>query len=183
VIPLRTTVLVASQRQDVNLAVDRAVRSVVREYVRVSDEAQRTLSVLLRREADLLAAGQPLSYDLLRQKERAERLLLTVQSELARLAEAGQVAARSAITNELVPLAVDYQNAIIRSQLPPELQTFGTRVSPEALRDIIVRSDARLGYLRNVTTDVARTINRTLVERDRDRSEPACCRPEPDGTG
>jgi hypothetical protein len=115
------------------------------------------------READLLAAGQPLSYDLLRQKERAERLLLTVQSELARLAEAGQVAARSAISNELVPLAVDYQNAIIRSQLPPELQTFGTRVSPEALRDIIVRSDARLTYLRNVTTDVARTINRTLV--------------------
>jgi hypothetical protein len=47
VIPLRTTVLVASQRQDVNLAVDRAVRGVVGEYVRVSDDAQRTLSALL----------------------------------------------------------------------------------------------------------------------------------------
>jgi SPP1 gp7 family putative phage head morphogenesis protein len=163
VIPLRTTVLVASQRQDVNLAVDRAVRSVVREYVRVSDEAQRTLSALLRREAALVQAGQPISLDVLRQRERAERLLLTVQSELARLAEAGQVAVRNAVTGELVPLAVDYQDALIRSQLPPELQTFGTRVSPEALRDIIVRSDARMGYLRNVTADVARTINRTLV--------------------
>jgi SPP1 gp7 family putative phage head morphogenesis protein len=164
VIPLRTTVLVASQRQDVNVAVERTVRSVVREYVRVSDDAQRTLSALLRREAALVQAGEKIAYDLLRQRERAERLLLTVQSELARLAEAGQVAVRSAVTGELVPLAVDYENALIRSQLPPELQTFGTRVSPEALNDIIVRSDTRMAYLRNVTTDVARTINRTLVD-------------------
>jgi SPP1 gp7 family putative phage head morphogenesis protein len=164
VIPLRTTVLVAGQREAVDLAVEQTVRTVVAEYVRVSDEAQRTLARLLRREADLLAAGDTLSFDLLRQRERAERLLLTVQAELARLAEAGQVAVRNAVTGELVPLAADYQDALIRSQLPPELRTFGTRVSPEALRDIIVRSDARMGYLRNVTADVARTINRTLVD-------------------
>jgi SPP1 gp7 family putative phage head morphogenesis protein len=164
VIPLRTTVLVAGQRQDVNLVVDRAVRQVVGEYVRLSDDAQRLLARLVRREADLLTAGQTLNLDLLRQRERAERLLLQVQERLRQLGEAGQVAARSVVTGELVPLAADYQSALIRSQLPPELQAFGTRVSPEALDAVISRADDRLRYLRNVTADTARTINRTLTD-------------------
>jgi histone H3/H4 len=58
VIPARTVVLVGAQRQEVNLTVDRAVRSAVGEYVRVSDDAQATLGRLLRREAERLAAGQ-----------------------------------------------------------------------------------------------------------------------------
>jgi SPP1 gp7 family putative phage head morphogenesis protein len=164
VIPLRTTVLVAAQRQDVNLTVNRAVSGAVSEYVRVSDEAQRLLARLLRQEADLLSAGQTLNLDQLRQRERAQRLLLTVQDRLGALGDAGQVAARNAITGELVPLSVDYENALIRSQLPRDLQTFGVRVSPEALDAVISRADARLGYLRNMTTDVARTVNRTLVD-------------------
>jgi len=164
VIPQRTVVLVGQQRVDVNLTVERAVRSAVSEYVRVSDEAQALLARLLRQEADLLQAGQTLGLDQLRQRERAERLLLTVQDRLARLGETGQVAARNAITGELVPLAVDYENALIRSQLPANLQGFGVRVSPEVLDAVISRADARLGYLRNMTADVARTVNRTLLD-------------------
>jgi len=164
VIPARTVVLVGAQRQEVNLTVDRAVRSAVSEYVRVSDEAQTLLGRLLRREAELLQSGQSLSLDQLRQQERARRTLLAVQDRLGQLGEAGQVAARNAITGELVPMAVDYENAMIRSQLPPELQTFGTRVSPEALQAVVDRADARLGYLRNVSTETARTINRTLTD-------------------
>jgi hypothetical protein len=63
-----------------------------------------------------------------------------------------------------VPMAVDYENALIRSQLPANLQGFGVRVSPEALQAVVERADARLGYLRNVTADTARTINRTLTD-------------------
>jgi SPP1 gp7 family putative phage head morphogenesis protein len=164
VIPARTVVLVGQQRVDVALTVDRAVRNAVSEYVRVSDDAQRLLGRLLRQEADLLAAGDVLNLDQLRQRERAQRLLLTVQDRLAALGEAGQVAARNAITGELVPLAVDYENALVRSQLPANLQGFGVRVSPEVLDAVISRADARLGYLRDMTADVARTVNRTLVD-------------------
>jgi SPP1 gp7 family putative phage head morphogenesis protein len=164
VIPARTVVLVGQQRVDVALTVDRAVNGAVREYVRVADEAQALLARLLRREADLLTAGQTLNLEGLRQRERAQRLLLTVQDRLAALGETGQVAARNAITGELVPLAVDYENALIRSQLPANLQGFGVRVSPEVLDAVISRADARLGYLRNMTADVARTVNRTLVD-------------------
>jgi len=164
VIPARTVVLVGAQRQEVALTVDRAVRSAVGEYVRVADEARNLLARLLRQEADLLRAGDTLNFDLLRRRERAERLLLTVQDRLAVLAETGQVAARNAITGELVPMAVDFENAMIRSQLPPDLQAFGTRVSPEALEAVISRADARLVYLRDMTRDVARTVNRVLVD-------------------
>ena len=163
-IPARTAILVAGQRADVNLTVDRAVASAVGEYVRVSDEAQTLLGRLLRREAGLLQAGQTLSLDEMRQVERARRTLLAVQDRLAQLGEAGQVAARDAITGELVPLSVDYQQALIRSQLPPDLQGLGTRVSPEALQAVVERADARLGFLRNVTADTAREINRTLTD-------------------
>jgi len=164
VIPARTVVLVGQQRIDVNLTVERTVRSAVGAYVRVSDEAQSLLTRLLRQEADLLAAGQTLNFDQLRQRERAERLLIAVQERLAQFGDAGQVAARNAITNELVPLAVDYENALIRSQLPANLQGFGTRVSPEVLEAVISRADDRLRYLRRMTEDVARTVNRTLVD-------------------
>jgi SPP1 gp7 family putative phage head morphogenesis protein len=164
VIPARTVVLVGAQRQEVNLTVDRAVRSAVGEYVRVSDEAQSLLARLLRQEADLLTSGQTLSLEQLRQRERAQATLLAVQDRLAQLGEAGQVAARNAITGELVPMAVDYENALIRSQLPANLQGFGVRVSPEALQAVVERADARLGYLRNVTADTARQINRTLTD-------------------
>jgi hypothetical protein len=164
VIPARTVVIVAAQRQEVNLTVDRAVRSAVSEYVRVSDEAQTLLGRLLRREAELLRAGQTLSLEQLRQQERARQTLIAVQDRLASLASTGQVAARNAITGELVPMAVDYENALIRSQLPPDLQAFGTRVSPEALQAVVDRADQRLVYLRNVSTDTARTINRTLTD-------------------
>ena len=163
-IPAQTVVLVGAQRQEVNLTVDRAVRSAVGEYVRVSDEAQALLGRLLRREADRLAAGQTLSLDEMRQVERARQTLLAVQDRLAQLGEAGQVAARNAITGELVPMSVDYQQALIRSQLPADLQAFGARVSPEALQAVVERADARLGYLRNVSADTARTINRTLTD-------------------
>jgi SPP1 gp7 family putative phage head morphogenesis protein len=148
----------------VNLTVDRATRSVVGEYVRVADRASRELTRLLLDEAATLQAGQKLSYDMLRQKERAERLLLIVQNELAKLAEQGALVARSTITGELIPLAIDYENVLIRSQLPPELRTFGTTVSPEALNDVIVRADSRLTYLRNMSAQTARTVNRTLVD-------------------
>jgi SPP1 gp7 family putative phage head morphogenesis protein len=164
VIPARTVVLVGAQRQEVNLTVDRAVRSAVGEYVRVSDEARTLLGRLLRQEAAALRQGQTLSLEVLRQRERAEATLLAVQNRLAALAEVGQVAARDAITGELVPMAVDYQNALIGSQLPPELRPFGSRVSPEALQAVVGRADARLGYLRNVSADTARTINRTLTD-------------------
>ena len=163
-IPARTVVLVGAQRQDVNLTVNRAVQSAVSEYVRVSDEAQALLGRLLRREADLLSAGQMLSLDELRQVERARATLLAVQDRLAALGDAGQVAARNAITGELVPMSVDYQQALIRSQLPAELQALGTRVSPEALQAVVERADARLAFLRNVSADTARTINRTLTD-------------------
>jgi len=164
VIPARTVVLVGAQRQEVNLTVDRAVRSAVGEYVRVSDEAQSLLARLLRQEADLLTSGQTLSLEQLRQRERAQATLLAVQDRLAQLGQTGQVAARNAITGELVPMAVDYENALIRSQLPANLQGFGVRVSPEALQAVVERADARLGYLRNVTADTARQINRTLTD-------------------
>jgi SPP1 gp7 family putative phage head morphogenesis protein len=163
-IPLQTQVLAAGQRQAVDLTVDAAIRSAVAEYVRVADEAQALLARLLRQESALLSAGQKLSLDQLRQQERARNVLLTVQDRLAVLGETGQVAARNAITGELVPLAVDYENALIRSQLPPELQGFGVRVSPEALQAVVDRADARLGYLRNMTADVARTVNRTITD-------------------
>jgi SPP1 gp7 family putative phage head morphogenesis protein len=164
VIPLRTQVIAAGQRRDVDLVVDRAIRGAVSEYVRVSDEALALLARLLRQEADLLAAGQTLSLDQLRQQERARNILLAAQDRLAALGQTGQVAARDAITGELVPLAVDYENALIRSQLPPNLQAFGTRVSPEVLQAVVARADARLGYLRNMTADVARTVNRTITD-------------------
>jgi SPP1 gp7 family putative phage head morphogenesis protein len=164
VIPARTAVLVAGQRTDVALTVNSAVQSAVSEYVRVAAEAERLLTVLLQREAALLAAGETLSLETLRQQERARAVLLAVQDRLAVLAETGQVAARNALTNELVPLAVDYENALIRSQLPADLQGFGVRVSPEALEAVIVRADDRLRYLRNMSQDVARTVNRTLVD-------------------
>jgi SPP1 gp7 family putative phage head morphogenesis protein len=111
-----------------------------------------------------LRQGRRLSLDELRQVERARQTLLAVQDRLAALGEAGQVAARNAITGELVPMSVDYQQALIRSQLPAELQTFGVRVSPEALQAVVERADARLGYLRNVSADTARAINRTLTD-------------------
>jgi SPP1 gp7 family putative phage head morphogenesis protein len=164
VIPLRTTVLVGQQRQDVAVTVNRAVSGAVSEYVRVSDDAQRLLGRLLRQEADLLSAGQTLSLDQLRQRERAERTLLAVQNRLGALGQTGQVAARNAITGELVPLSVDYQNALIRSQLPSDLQGLGVRVSPEALEAVVSRADDRLGFLANMTDDVARTVNRTLTD-------------------
>jgi len=164
VIPERTVTLARLQRGDVNLTVERAIRGAVGEYVRVADEAQATLARILRQEADLLAAGQRLSVETLRQQERARNVLLAVQDRLAALAEAGQVAARDAITGELVPLAVDYENALIRSQLPPAAQGFGVRVSPEVLEAVVARSEDRLRYLRNMTEDVARTVNRTLTD-------------------
>jgi SPP1 gp7 family putative phage head morphogenesis protein len=164
VIPQRTFVIVGQQRTDVALTVNSAVQSAVGEYVRVSDEAERLLARLLRQEADLLTAGQTLSLDQLRQRERAERVLLAVQDRLAALGDAGQVAARNAITGELVPLSVDYENRLIRSQLPADLQGFGVRVSPEALEAVVSRADARLGYLQTMTADVARTVNRTLTD-------------------
>jgi len=164
VIPERTVALARLQRGDVNLTVERAIRNAVGEYARVADDAQNTLARLLRREADLLSAGQKLSLDQLRQQERARNVLLTVQNRLAQLAETGQVAARDAITGELVPLAVDYENALIRSQLPPSAQAFGVRVSPEVLEAVVARADDRLRYLRRMTEDVARTVNRTLVD-------------------
>lgn len=162
-IPARTVALVSGQRVDVNLTVDRAVRSAVGEYVRVSGWAHQTLERLLRQEAALLQAGQTLSMDVLRQRERAERLLITVQNRLAALGDAGQVTARNVITGELVPLAVSYEDALIRSQLPPSMQTFGTRVSPEAFGAVISRADLRLAYLRNISVAVARQVNQALV--------------------
>jgi SPP1 gp7 family putative phage head morphogenesis protein len=164
VIPQRTVVLVGQQRTDVALTVNSTVQSAVGEYVRVSDDAQALLARLLRQEADLLSAGQTLNLDQLRQRERAERLLLTVQDRLDALGRTGQVAARNAITGELVPLAVDYENRLIRSQLPPDLQGFGVRVSPEVMEAVVGRADARLRFLQNMTEDVARTVNRTLTD-------------------
>ena len=163
-IPQRTFVIVGQQRVDVALTVNSTVQSAVAEYVRVSDEAERLLARLLRQEADLLSAGQTLNLDQLRQRERAERVLLAVQDRLDALGQTGQVAARNAVSGELVPLSVDYENRLIRSQLPADLQGFGVRVSPEALEAVISRADARLGYLQNMTAEVARTVNRTLVD-------------------
>lgn len=163
-IPAGTVVLAGAQRQEVNVAVDRAVRSVAAEYARVSGEAQTLLARLLRREAALLRAGQTLSLDELRQVERARRTLLAVQDRFAVLGQSGQAAARSVLTGELVPMAVDYENALIRSQLPVEGRSFGVRVSPEVLQQVVERADDRLGYLRNVTADTARQINRTLTD-------------------
>jgi SPP1 gp7 family putative phage head morphogenesis protein len=164
VIPASTVALVEGQRQAVNLTVDRAVRSVVDEYVRVADRVSRQLTRLLLDEAATLQAGQRLSLNMLRERERAERLLLTVQNQLATLAEQGQLVARSTVTGELVPLAVDYENAMIRSQLPAELRTFGTSVSPEALQAVIVRADDRVRYLRRMSEETARVVNRTLTD-------------------
>jgi len=164
VIPASTFALVRGQREAVNLTVDRATRSVVDEYVRVADRVSRQLTRLLLDEAATLQAGQKLSLEMLRQRERAERLLLTVQNQLATLAEQGQLVARSTVTGELVPLALDYENAMIRSQLPPEARGFGTRVAPEALEAVIVRSEDRLRYLRRMSEETARTVNRTIVD-------------------
>jgi len=74
------------------------------------------------------------------------------------------VTARSTVTGELVPMAVDYENAMIRSQLPPEARAFGVRVSPEALEAVVSRADDRLRYLRRMTEQTARTVNRTLTD-------------------
>ena len=163
-IPASTVVLVRGQREAVNLTVDRATRSVVDEYVRVADRVSRQLTRLLLDEAATLQAGQKLSYEMLRQRERAERLLLTVQNQLATLAEQGQLVARSTVTGELIPLAVDYENVLIRSQLPPELRTFATSVSPEALEAVVVRADDRLRYLQRMSTQTATIVNRTLTD-------------------
>lgn len=163
-IPETTFRLVTAQRETVNLTVDRAVQGVVDEYVRVSQQAADRLSRLLRREAGLLRAGDTLSLAEMAQRERAERLLLTIQRQLADLAERGVLTATSTVSGELVPLAVDYQQTVIRSQLPPDLRTFGVRVSPEVLADVVARAEQRVGYLRRMSEQTARAVNRTIVD-------------------
>jgi SPP1 gp7 family putative phage head morphogenesis protein len=163
-LPVATGRLIVGQRQQVNLLADAVAADVARDLAAVSDRASRDLRRLIAAEAELAGAGGRLSLSQMRQRERAQNILLTVQNELARLAEQGVVTATNAVTGQVVPLAVDWENRLIRSQLPANLQGFGVRVSPAVLEAVVSRADERLGYLRRMTADTARTVNRVLLE-------------------
>jgi SPP1 gp7 family putative phage head morphogenesis protein len=145
----RTVTLAGDAREALRLTVNGTLTPVQQQYVAIAEEATRQLRTLLAKEAEQLAAGQ-LSLSTIRERERAEAIIRAARTALDRAGAATQTTLTNATTRQVIPLAVDYERAMVASQLPPELRGFGTTINPSTLEAVVQRAAERATYFRDL---------------------------------